>query len=428
MSFSAIEKLLVESIGLDTESIGKPFIKRTVISLLEHKGLRDIKSYFKLLKDSPKDMEQLIEKVIVPETWFFRDINPFIFLQQYVENNWIPHSLSCSATSNKGSIVRVLSVPCSTGEEPYSIAMTLLEAGLWPEQFHIDAVDISKQALEQAKRAIYDKRAFRGKGTNYQNRYFFRTTQGYKLNAQITELVHFHHDNLLHPTFLANSTPYHIIFCRNLLIYLTSDAQQRIFTNLDNILIPNGLLFTGHSELSHFNQYGYTPVKHPRSFACQKTLKTKQIPVGKRVKKVDLKPTPVHHAIQKTAKPQKNISNKTKKSPQKISESTLESVRTLADQGFLEEAYSLCEKLLKEHNTNTEVYYLMGLINHASNNIDIAEDYFLKSIYLDPNYYEALVQLSLLYDQKGNTAKSSLFKERAKRLYKTEKDSIQSTA
>ena len=67
------------------------------------------------------------------------------------------------------------------------------------------------------------------------------------------------------------------------------------------------------------------------------------------MKKVDLKTTPVHHTIKKTAKPQKNISDRAEKPPQKISESTLESVRTLADQGFLEKAYSLCEKLLKEN-------------------------------------------------------------------------------
>ena len=418
MPFCTVEKFLEETIGLEIGSIGKSFFERTTASLMEQSGIKDMESYSELLRNSSEDLERLVEKVVVPETWFFRDVEPFIFLQQYVERDWIP--------SHRGKILRVLSVPCSTGEEPYSIAMTFLQAGLWPDQFYIDAVDISKKGLEYAKKAIYGKSALRGKGVNYQNRYFQKTERGYKLDAQITSLVHFHHDNLLHPTFLAEHTPYHIIFCRNLLIYLTREARMKILDNLNSIITSNGLLFTGHSELPFFFQYGYTRINHSRSFACKKKYehRDREPVVTKKEHKEVYKIVQANHTDQKILHPHHKVFERTETPLKQTSESTLATVRALANQGALEKAFSICKTYIQEHNTNPEGYYLFGLINNALDCFSAAEEYFLKSIYLDPHYYEALVQLSLLYEQTGRTTKSSLFKERAKRIHRTGKNTI----
>ena len=120
---SEIRKLLAETIGLDTDSLGKRIINHAVSSHMAETGLRDFAGYIDLLRSDPEVLEQLIEKVVVTETWFFRDAEPFLYLSEYVRNIRRP--------AGEGPL-RILSVPCSTGEEPFSIAMTLLDEGFAP--------------------------------------------------------------------------------------------------------------------------------------------------------------------------------------------------------------------------------------------------------------------------------------------------------
>ncbi len=422
MQYPSVKKFLEDTIGLDVDTIGKKIIERLVASRMDRTGQREAGGYLKLLKSSPAEMELLIEQVIVPETWFFRDVEPFIFLKHHIEKSWLP--------KNRSRLLKVLSVPCSTGEEPYSIAMTLLEAGLTPKQFKIVAVDICKKNLRQAESAQYGKRAFRGKGVDYQNRYIQNTREGFGIDEHITGLVQFHYDNLLHPAFLANHEKYHIIFCRNLLIYFTGKSRGKIFTNLDRLLVDDGLLFTGHSELLFFRQNGYAKVKHPRSFACQKSGQGKQTDVSKSIAKkpLTISSSPVRRRKRKPLNPTRHVPDRVVKQPEKESVSALSDIRAHSDSGNIEKAFALCEKYLEVNKANAEAHYLMGVICHAANRPEKAEGHFLKSIYLDPNHYEALIHLSLLYEQKGDTAGSALYKERAKRLHELEKDTVPTTA
>jgi len=422
MQYSSIEKFLEDTIGLDANAIGKNILHRSVDVRMDQTGQSDAGNYLKLLKTSPAEIDQLIEQVIVPETWFFRDVEPFIFLKNHIETSRLPMKQS--------GLLKVLSVPCSTGEEPYSIAITLLEAGLKPENFKIDAVDICKKSLKQAQQAQYDKRAFRGKGVHYQNKYIQNTQEEFRIDKRITGLVQFHYDNLLHPDFLANHAEYHIIFCRNLLIYFTGKAREKILTGLDRLLVDDGLLFTGHSELLFFRQNGYAKVKHPRSFACQKSGQGKQADVSKYIAKKPLKlsSSSVRRRKRKPLNPPQHVPEKEVKQPEKKLASALSDIRALSDRGDIEKAFALCEKYLEVNNANAEAHYVMGVICHAGNRLGKAEEHFLKSIYLDPNHYEALIHLSLLYEQKGDTAGSALYKKRAKRLHELEKGTVPTTA
>lgn len=194
---AAIEAMLRQKIGLDANSIGSRTIARAVEQRRVACGLRDQTSYFQHLQTSAKELEELIETVVVPETWFFRDKEPFVYLSQYVTSQWLKANFS---------ILRVLSVPCSTGEEPYSIAMTLLDSGLTPNQFCIDAVDISKRALLKAKQALYSKRAFRGGGVEAKLRYFEQVADSYQVRPIVRDTVKFIQGNLLKPGFLLLAT------------------------------------------------------------------------------------------------------------------------------------------------------------------------------------------------------------------------------
>ncbi|KYC39992.1 hypothetical protein WA1_28965 [Scytonema hofmannii PCC 7110] len=122
MTQLSIENLLKQKIGLDPSTLGSVTMKRAISQCMANCGLTDITDYLVRLQTSTQELEQLIEMVVVPETWFFRDREPFVFLSRYVMSEWFPN--------HRDRVMRVLSIPCSTGEEPYSIAIALTEAGL----------------------------------------------------------------------------------------------------------------------------------------------------------------------------------------------------------------------------------------------------------------------------------------------------------
>jgi len=412
-----VEELLSKKIGLEPESIGRKRIADAVNTRMELFMIDDVNKYLHKLRSDPAEFEELIEDVTVPETWFFRDTESFNYLKKYVHDE---------NPASERNIFRVLSVPCSTGEEPYSIAITLLEAGLLPEDFQIDAVDINPKTIETAKQAVYGKGAFRGENKDYRDKYFTHSKEGFVLDPTIAGSVNFYRDNFTQPHALWNHGPYQIIFCKNLLIYLTSDARKKVFDNIDRLLVPKGIVFNGHAELISFLQYGYKPIKHPRSFACMK------IEVGKEEVSVSHKtktqiPLLQNHALKTKVSKQSRLalpaeplprSNgaKTGAAPKVPGETEkLAAIRELADAGSLDRALSMCRQFIKKNDHNKEAYYLAGLINLALNNFDKAENFFQKVLYLDPSHYETLLHMKFLYEKKGDHVKSSAMQGRIKR-------------
>ncbi|MEH2273138.1 MAG: CheR family methyltransferase [Nostoc sp.] len=118
MAQSVIEALLKSKIGLDANSIGADAIASAIYQRMADCGITDIAHYLGKLQVSSQEWEALIDTVIVPETWFFREPESFALLKHYVLSEWLP--------KNPQGVLRVLSVPCATGEEPYSIAIALV--------------------------------------------------------------------------------------------------------------------------------------------------------------------------------------------------------------------------------------------------------------------------------------------------------------
>lgn len=161
MSWIEIQNLLRQKIGIDANIIGSKIVK-AVENRRSICGSINLNDYFQLLQNSKQEFDELVELIVVPETWFFRDGQPYNAIASYVRSQWL----------NKSHIgkLRLLSIPCSTGEEPYSLAMTLLDLGLLPNQFNIDAVDISKKSLAKAKKGIYGRHSFRRDNLEFQTR------------------------------------------------------------------------------------------------------------------------------------------------------------------------------------------------------------------------------------------------------------------
>ncbi|MGV0028431.1 CheR family methyltransferase [Phormidesmis priestleyi] len=375
-----IETMLRQKIGLDAASIGSNTIARSINQRLTLCGLSDLTAYWHRLQTSPQEVEALIEAVVVPETWFFRDRAPFVCLSQFVRTQW------------KQPLLRVLSAPCSTGEEPYSIAITLLESGLTSAQFRIDAIDISQQALQKAKRATYTKKSFRG-GISIDQRYFQAVKDGVEVRLWVRDAVHFKQGNLLDTALLNHQ--YHIIFCRNLLIYLDQTARNQVLKSLDRALMPSGLLFVGAAETSQITA-PYVSMRHPSAFAYQKHDLATPRPA-----QIVEKPTP-QIALQPAPEPPRPLS--------------LDQAKQLADRGHLIEAANLTEAYLINDRSNAQAYLLLGEIYQELNDLDRAERSFQRALYLNPSFYEALIHLALLKEQQGDIITATLLRARIQRI------------
>lgn len=376
---ATIEAMLKQKIGLDANSIGSNAIAYAVDQRRSRCGSPTLQEYCNRLKHSPEELNALIETVVVPETWFFRDREPFACLKQWIQTTWKPTTK-----------LRILSAPCSTGEEAYSIAITLLEAGLSVEQFQIDAIDISQAALEKAKQAIYTKRSFRGK-TEANPLYFETVNDRYRVRSQTRQVVQFVQENLLEPRLLLNRQ-YEVIFCRNLLIYLDVEARSRVMKTLDRALNVSGLLFVGSAETSQVPSAHYEWMNHPAAFAYRKVERSE--------------PAPPKVPALKSLPPPKQIP---KVSP-------LEQARRYLDRGQLAEAARLCEAHLNSDRTNTDAYLLLSKIYQELNQLSEAEQALQKAIYLNPKFYDALIELAVLKEQQGDFATAKILRSRVQRL------------
>jgi chemotaxis protein methyltransferase WspC len=423
MTQEAVESLLKEEIGLNPESIGAQNVARAIQERMIECGVSDTDAYLAELRTSKREVEELVELVVVPETWFFRDEEPFAFLARYVTSEWLP--------LQKPDVLRILSVPCSTGEEPYSIAMSLMDAHLIPEQFHIDAMDISKKALADAERAVYGPGSFRGENLAFRDRYFEEAEGGYRLIPSVKNSVYFSRANLLDPGFLAGKAPYDVIFCRNLMIYFDAPARERTNIVLDRFLTKEGIIFVGHSETFSILSSRFVSVRHPRTFAYRRAGDARlsheahhdavsDLPQEKKsrirhalpVKRADKKALTFSDAAPSPTCPP---SNEQELSPDKV-DSLLDAASSLANQGRLDEARARCERFISENGANAQAYCLLGLIQQASGEDERAEECFNKAVYLKPDYYEALISLALLAEHRGDEGRAAVLRRRAERI------------
>jgi chemotaxis protein methyltransferase WspC len=412
MPIAEIESLLKRTIGLHSASVGLPTIERAVQQRLIACGLKDLPSYVERVRSSVMELQELIETVIVPETWFFRDREAFTALGQFVVQEWLP------APSEKK--LRLLSIPCATGEEPYSMAMTLDSVDLPADRFQIVAADISEHALALARKAIYGRNSFRGENIEFRDRFFEASHNGYHLLDCICQQVFFQQGNLLSSDFLHGSDLFHFIFCRNLLIYFDRPAQDRAIHTLKRLLMPGGVLFVGPAEGALLLNHGLISANRPLAFAFRHgTSVSPKQPNQKTISR------PNSNSLKAPAPPSKpKLRLKTRKIPFKPPKqplpakivTDLEMAERLADEGRLEEAGKACECYLKQHSSSVEALYLLGVISDASGEREKAGAYYRKALYLNPEHYESLMHLAYAAENTGDTTAAQNLRARARRV------------
>lgn len=417
MSFSAIEKILEQATGLDSSSIGSSVVHRMVKQRMELTGVIDVSLYYRRLEQDKNELQALIEDVTVPETWFFRDREPFALLAELVRAEWHPPSSQ--------RVLRILSIPCATGEEPYSIAMVLLDMGFDAGTVRIDAVDISKRALARALAGEYGGNSFRGDEGHYRRRFFEAHEARYRISVKVRNMVSFWHGNLLDENFMAAAELYDVIFCRNVMIYFTRELQEKAIHKLHRLLSVNGLLFVGHAEAAKLSGELFDSVRRSGTFAFRKRLsgQEKTTETARETRTSGSRPSPTAmpataaskragpSKAAKAANPDDTVTAQAEVPPDLLAES-----RRLADEGQLPEAARVCLNYLEHHAGSAEGYHLLGLIREAEGKDTEAANLFRKAVYLDPQHFEGLVHLAVLAEAQGNAAAAAVYRARASRL------------
>ena len=408
---------LKERIGLDVASVGPAIIERAVRQRMTAQQALTADEYWHALQGSLEEQQALIESVIVPETWFFRYPESFATLARLA---------AARLAEIKGMrALRILSLPCSTGEEPYSIAMALFDAGFAPHQFKVEGLDVSPLSVERAKRAVYGKNSFRGQLTDFRERHFSTEGELYRLSARVCEQVRLQVGNLLDPGLLANEPPYDFVFCRNLLIYFDQPTQQQVFEVLKRLTHVDGVLFIGPAEGSLLGRLGMRSIGIPQSFAFSRHRDPEPASQPTFIPT----PLPVRQPIRSVAQPPMRSRPFTSLAPATGSSkpaaalsdagALLASIAALADEGKSAEARAACEQYLRSHEPVAQVFYWLGLLSDVAGSALEAQGFYRKALYLEPQHPEALVHLAALLASKGDAAGARRLQERAARSERT---------
>lgn len=407
MKIARFADLLERTMGLHAASIGASAIERALERRKHHCKMESDDSYWDLLRRSGEELQQLIEAVVVPETWFFRDPQAFAAMVGSAVELW---------RRGIGRPLRLLSVPCSTGEEPYTMAMALLDAGLPSSSFRIDAVDISARSLAAASAGVFGRNSFRGNDLAFRERHFEAVENGLQVKDAVRAPVHFRRGNILDGGFLSEEGPFDVIFCRNLLIYFDSPAQTRAIAVLQRLLATHGMLFVGHSEASLMPAGGLVSARIPMAFAFRKPPAQPVAPAPPAP--LARKPRPAGPAkattgVRRAAAPlpAKAVPGRTP-SPQRHS---LEELQRMADSGRLDEAARGVEMLLDQCGPSPEALLLLALISDARGDAAAALRHYRKALYLEPANREALGHLALLLKKQGDHAGARLIDDRMRR-------------
>jgi chemotaxis protein methyltransferase WspC len=417
MPLRSLEQFLAEEIGLNCASLGSHAVALAAQQRSEFWG-ESIEDYCRRITTSIEERHALIEAIVVPETWFFRDGEPFVFLARFVVDDWLPkHPLEQ---------LRILSVPCATGEEPYSIVMSLFNAGIAPDRFRVEAVDISRNFLHKARRGLYSHHSFRNADLTFRDRYFEPVGDQYQLIPSVRAQVHFSQGNLMQPEFLRESAPYPVVFCRNLIIYQHETARQHILKVLDQLLAREGLLFLGHAEMLSALLRKYTLVPHQGAFAFRKVHDS--IPPAQHAPMPSSCKTPLPRAKAGAARSTSSLKpdHATKPAPAlaslcRSSVTSLDLAQQLADRGDLAGAALVCDKVLATDPSNAQACFLLGLVREAEGQIPQAMEQLHKAIYLKADFYDAIMHLSLLKACSGDHLNAERLRQRAARIHQQER-------
>ena len=406
--FDALRALLARAAGLVFDDSRKESMAYSLAERVRESGAADVDAYLQLL-DSPAERQRLLDEVTIQETHFFRNPPQVRALRQHVLPELLRH-----AESN-GRRLRIWSAGCSTGEEPYSIAMLLRE--LLPSMQGWDvkvvATDISSRALEAARAGVYGTRAVQMASPEQLARFFLGNPENgdglHEVRPEVKELVEFRHHNLVTEAVpFAPSERIDLVLCRNVTIYFGRDTTRALMARLHHCLRDGGYLFLGHSETlwQVSEDFRLVPLGTGDSAAFvyrrldeQKAAPERRAVLPDRRTQDEGPPVP---------EPERRVRARRTEPvappPPLTAEELLEKTRTALSAGLYAEAAQLAADASAAEPMLVAAFYLRGLALVDSGRDEDALVDLRKAVYLDPKLGFAHFLLAGVLDRLGHPA------------------------
>ena len=243
--FRMFSELLRDHCGLWFAPELRYLLEKRVASRVQQLGVGSFAAYHYLLRHGAtgdEEVAQLVDEVTTNETYFLRERNQLTALLHEI----LPELAARRRTPGP---IHVWSAGCSSGEEPYSIVILALEAGLEPgRDFRLYASDIDRTVLRRARAGVYRAASFREMERRLQQKYFAEKEGAWRISDDVKRHVCFAHMNLLKPSRAGLLGPLDVILCRNVIIYFDLESKRRVIATFAEKLRPGGHLLLGHSE------------------------------------------------------------------------------------------------------------------------------------------------------------------------------------
>lgn len=220
-------------------------MKRRIESLMQRKGYHNFKDYYQALRSDDKLLCAFVSYLTINVSEFYRNPEQWELFEQKV----IPY-----LTNEYGTHLNIWSAACSTGDEPYTMAM-ILAKHIPLNRIHILATDIDEDVLKYAKEGFYLTRSLERLPKQFLTEHFVKKEKGYQIHENIKSCVEFKKHNLLEDIYPSGM---HMIVCRNVVIYFTDEAKDKVYQGFRESLVKDGVLFIGSTEqIIHAREIGF---------------------------------------------------------------------------------------------------------------------------------------------------------------------------
>jgi chemotaxis protein methyltransferase CheR len=403
--FDAIRRLLADVAGLVFDDSRRESMSYSIAERLRETGARDVAAYLKALQD-PAERQRLVDEVTIQETHFFRNPPQVRALRQHVLPELLRH-----AEAN-GRRLRIWSAGCSTGEEPYSIAMCLRE--LLPAgdgwDVKVLATDVSQRALAAARAARYGARAVMNATPEELARFFTVEADGsYVVRQEVRDLVEIRHHNLVtEPVPFPSNERIDLVLCRNVTIYFARETTRELMKRLHTSLRDGGYLFLGHSETLWQVSDEFRLVSLGSGESAAFVYRRLDGPREERRavlpdRRTAAEPKPAERRL----RPRRTEKAKPAAPAPPTADDLLAGARAALAKGRYDEASALAEQAIEAEPLRGEAFYLRGLAL-----VDLGDDEralveLRKAVYLEPEMGFAHFLLAGVLDRLGDRAASA---------------------
>lgn len=438
--FDIFRKLILDHSGILIQIDAMNDLGKKIQERMQKLSMTRFTDYHTLVISSQRqdgEMKQLIEMITNNETYFFREPAQFRVLKN--------HILPKIRQDYPDKKIRIWSAGCSTGEEAYSLAITVLETAMLIGPFSAEVIgtDIDRAAIETAITGIFSRNSFRAIEPYYLNTYFMKTgdsgNDSRQVHDRVKSLIRFEYLNLFQHPYPSCLDQLDIVFFRNVSIYFSKEKIEQINKTISGALRDGGYLFLGSSETLHHNLGNLELTEVDSVYIYRKTQLGTEPPVSPQTDIATLlnEVTAIHDTAGATARSGINgVVRKTTKTPEVhvptdveifsafkagdyakalswIGELPLVSLESLIikchiciAQELFADALQNCQLMMNREPLNPEVYFLYGLTYMYQKQYDIAVDYFRQSIFLKKELSLPHFHLASIYWLQNKTAES----------------------